>query len=181
MAEENKQTLKTMEKHNNNLGILLGHRKRITSLRAPKSFALAGKYQCVRRDAIKLHKAMTKGLTSNCNCAASHTASLRLETRYLIRLTKGVLGEEILQDLSFNVLLSFETKPSDSQNPPWLWRETCFEPVFNPSLPSEAVNLADKSLDTQPPRPPKSSLELPASSTVQAEIKYGVNRQSGIR
>ena len=180
MAEENKHMLKGMEKQNRNLGVLLGHSKRMASLRKPKSSAYGGKYRCLRQDADRLYRAVSKGLTSNCSCIVTHTASLTLEARYQDKYTPYSEGGGSVHNLLFKIFLTFDTDPDESRKPPWIWRETDFEPVPIQTFPTLGAEPIAKSAISPLPVPEAAS-DTSRNPTDQKGIHNVISRQSSIR
>ena len=162
MEKETENILKSMEKHNRDLGVLLGHKKRMAPLRAARGSAHAEKYCCIRQDAERLHRIMNKALTSHCACEAIHTASLRLETRYLAKYTPDSQGGGSVNELFFTVLLSFETSNPQMARLPWNWRETCFEP-----LPTQSSDVQAENRSSQPVKFDAPSLEVASTTVLQ--------------
>ena len=161
--EETERILKSMEKHNRDLGVLLGHKKRMTPLKAARGSAHAEKYRCIRQDAERLYRVMKKALTSHCACEAIHTASLRLETRDWARYTPDAQGDGSVTGLLFTVLLSFEPPDPHLARRPWDWRETCFEPL---PTPSSDAQVEDRS--SQPDNCDAVSREVASTTTLQS-------------
>lgn len=143
MAEENNQMLKDMDKRNKDIETLLGRKKRMDPLKAPSSHA--GKYQRLRRNTEGLFRAVSKGLTANCSCLATHIASLKLEARFLFKYALETGSGTKICNPSFNIVLSFEIDPSTAREPRWTWRETSFKSVpYQSSYSSAVSSTADK-------------------------------------
>lgn len=142
--ESNKHLLSSVTKHNNDLGLLLGHRKRMAVLKMAKPSADTRMLSAFRENAISVFDLIQTDLASRCKCAGSHIIALRLEIMCDLEVGLDKRNAAIEENDTLETLFTFESE-SQAIRPTWCWRHVIFKPrapapanlsTLRPPLPS---------------------------------------------
>lgn len=125
--ESNRSLLNTLARHTSDLGLLLGHRKRITALNTARPLANTRTLSAFREKAKSVFDLIRTDVKARCQCAGCHTVGLRLEMRCDLEASLDKAKASFNEEDILRTLFVFESKPQIAQ-PSWRWRHISFKP-----------------------------------------------------